>query len=99
MVANPYEDHTRRTGRENREVLICQQCGRVSDIYDCPRGAGVVVCDQCGRVPHYTVRWERGQEDDAALAAIADAVAKGRWKIKDALADAVWRRRVPGDGR
>jgi len=78
MVSTSFEDHSRYTGRENHEVLICQQCGRISDICDYPRGAGVVACDQCGRVPHYTVRWERGPEDDAAREAIAAAVAMSK---------------------
>ena len=71
------------TGRENAEIVYCLKCGWQEE--DFPTGAGANDCPLCRTRPLGYVRFERGVEDEAAVAAIDRH--RRTWKV-----GAGWRR-------
>jgi predicted nucleic acid-binding Zn-ribbon protein len=59
-----------RTGRENRTVFSCRQCGWESEVHEGTSIACVNGCGNCGKYGLIYTRWEAGVEDAAARAAI-----------------------------
>ncbi len=68
-------DVVRVTGRENAKIVYCLKCGWQEE--DFPIVAGANDCPMCRNRPLGYVRFERGVEDEAALAAMG--AHRARW--------------------